>query len=157
MRKSLPAWTVGLPCGSLIIYCLIDPRGRPVVIIIFAHVVRSYVRPYIRPSVPTFQNKTNFKRKQRSPLARLWVWRGGSLMTPVLFFLGCPKKFLSLKVRPISDRFQAIWYSGLANQLKKVSSIVWVTRAKKFNTFFGSTWGRSEYANNQNCIILQVF
>ena len=35
---------------------IIDPRGRPsVAIIVFAHVVR--------PSVPTFQNKANFKQK----------------------------------------------------------------------------------------------
>ena len=40
-----------------------DPQSRPVVIIVFAHVVRL--------SVLTFQNKTNFKRKQCSPLARL--------------------------------------------------------------------------------------
>ena len=46
------------------------------VIIIFAHVVRSSV---------TFQNKTNFKRKQCSLPARLWVCPSGSLlMTPVL-------------------------------------------------------------------------
>ena len=62
-----------------------DPESRPVVIIVFAHVVRSYVRQYVRPSVPTFQNKMNFKRKQCSLLARLWVWPSGSLITPVLF------------------------------------------------------------------------
>ena len=39
----------------------------------------------IRPFVPTFQNKSNFKRKPWSPLARLWVWPRGSFMTPVLF------------------------------------------------------------------------
>ena len=33
-----------------------DPQSQQVVIIVFAHVVR--------PSVPTSQNKTNFKRKQ---------------------------------------------------------------------------------------------
>ena len=30
-----------------------DPQSRPVVIIVFAYVVRSYVRQYVRPSVPT--------------------------------------------------------------------------------------------------------
>ena len=45
-------------------------------------------RPSVLPSVrrvPTFQNKTNFKRKQCSLLARLWAWPSGSLMTPVLY------------------------------------------------------------------------
>ena len=56
-----------------------DPQSGRVVIIVFAHVARSYVRP------SPFQNKTNFKRKQCSLLAKLWVWPGGSLMTPVLF------------------------------------------------------------------------
>ena len=52
-----------------------DPQSRPV--------VHSYV------SVPTFQNKTNFKQNQCSLLAKLWVWPSGSLMTSVLlaFFL----------------------------------------------------------------------
>ena len=60
-----------------------DPQPRPVVIIVSKHVFRSYVRP----SVPKFQNKTNFKRKQRSLLVRLCVWQSGSLMTPVLFIV----------------------------------------------------------------------
>ena len=48
-----------------------DPQSRPVVIV-FAH-------------VRSFQNKTNFKRKQCLQLAiGLWVWLSGSLMTPVL-------------------------------------------------------------------------
>ena len=34
-----------------------DPQSRPVVIIVFAHVVHSYVCPSIRPPVPTFQTK----------------------------------------------------------------------------------------------------
>ena len=55
-----------------------DPQSRPIVIIVFAHVVR--------PFVPTFQNETNFKRKQWSLLARLWVWPSGSLKTPSLAF-----------------------------------------------------------------------
>ena len=70
---------------------LFDPLGRPtvtaLVIIVFAHVVR----PYVRPSVPTFQNKTNFKRKRCSLLARLWVWPSGSLMTPLLYKYFCNK------------------------------------------------------------------
>ena len=43
-----------------------------------------------RPSVPTFQNKTNIKRKQCSLLARLWVWPSGSLS-----FLIFPRNFIS--------------------------------------------------------------
>ena len=42
-----------------------------------------------RPSVPTFQNKTNFKRKQCSLLERLWIFPNGSLMTPVLCTVLC--------------------------------------------------------------------
>ena len=60
------------------------PQSRPVVIIVFANVVLSCARLSVRPSVPTTQNKANFKRKQCSLLARLWVWPSGSLMTPVL-------------------------------------------------------------------------
>ena len=55
-----------------------DPHSRPVVIIVFAHIVRP------SPLFKIYQNKTNFKRKQCSLLARLWVWPSGSLMTPVL-------------------------------------------------------------------------
>ena len=59
-----------------VLFSLIDPQSRPVVIIVFST---------CRPSVPTFQNKTDFKRKQCSLLARLWVWPSGSLMTHVLY------------------------------------------------------------------------
>ena len=68
----------------------IDPRGRPTVTASSDHcfsTCRPFVRPSVRPSVPTFQNNTNFKRKQCSLLARLWVWPSGSLMTHVLFYL----------------------------------------------------------------------
>ena len=58
-----------------------DPLSRPVMIIVFAHDVRSYVSPY----VPTFQNKTNYKWKPWSLLSRLWVWPSGSLMTSLLY------------------------------------------------------------------------
>ena len=51
------------------------PQSRMIVIIVFAHVVRTYV--------PTFQ--TLAKQNKCSLLARLWVWPSGSLMTPVLF------------------------------------------------------------------------
>ena len=61
---------------NMFLFLEADPQSRLVVSIVFAHVVR--------PSVPTFQNKTNVKRKQCLPLARLWVWPSGSLMTPVL-------------------------------------------------------------------------
>ena len=58
----------------------IDPRGRPivtrpVVIIVFAHVVR--------PS-PLFKTKQISSEKQCPLLAVMWVWPSGSLMTPVL-------------------------------------------------------------------------
>ena len=45
----------------------IDPRGRPTVTAGSNHcfcTCRPFVRPSVRPSVPTFQNKTNFKQKQ---------------------------------------------------------------------------------------------
>ena len=72
---------------------LFDPRGRStVVIIVFAHVIRSYVRPSVRPHFS--QNKTNFKRKQCSLLARRWVWPSGSLMTPALFLFVFVEMFL---------------------------------------------------------------
>ena len=64
--------------------CIFDPRGRPTVADGSDHCFCT-CRPYVRTSVPTFQNKTNFKRKQCSLLAILWVWPSGSLMTPVLF------------------------------------------------------------------------
>ena len=62
-----------------------DPQSRPVVIIVLA--VSS-----VLPSVPTFQklsNKANFKRRQCSLLARLWVWPSGSLMTQFFFLIFC--------------------------------------------------------------------
>ena len=45
-----------------------DPQSWPVVIIVFAHVVRKSVRP----SVPTFQNKTNFATGETVGLAE-WI------------------------------------------------------------------------------------
>ena len=42
---------------------LVDPRGRPTVPAGSDHCFCTCC-PYIRTSVPTFQNKTNFKRKQ---------------------------------------------------------------------------------------------
>ena len=39
-----------------------DPQSRPVVIIVFAHVFRSYVRPSVRPSVcPHFSKQNKFQ------------------------------------------------------------------------------------------------
>ena len=58
-----------------------DPQLRPVVIIVSAYVV------YPSPLFKIQQNKTNFKRKQCSILARLLVWPSGSLMTPVFYHL----------------------------------------------------------------------
>ena len=52
---------------------------------LFLHM--SSVGTSVSTSVPSFQNKTNFKRKQCSLLARLWVWPSRSLMTPVLLHL----------------------------------------------------------------------
>ena len=54
-----------------------DPLARPTVTAGSDHC----------PPVPNFQNKTNFKRKQCSLLAILWVWSSGSLRTPVLFLV----------------------------------------------------------------------
>ena len=66
-----------------------DPRGRPTVTAGSDNCFCT-CRPFLRPSVrssPLFQSKTNFKRKQCSLVARLWVWPSGSLMTPVLYFV----------------------------------------------------------------------
>ena len=87
-----------------------DPQSRPVVIIVFAHVVLSSVRP----SVPTFQNKTNFKRKQCSLLARLWVWPSGSLMTPVLSYLIFQKAIKASKTNQKSTLCN--WRKPLSSQ-----------------------------------------
>ena len=67
---------------------LIDPRGRPTATA-GSDLCFCICLPFVRPSVPTFQNKTNFKRKLCSLLARLWVWASGSLMTPVLETFNC--------------------------------------------------------------------
>ena len=64
---------------------LFDPRGRFPVTAGSDHcfrICRSSVHLYVRPS-PLF--KTNFKWKQCSLLARLWVWPSGSLVTPVFY------------------------------------------------------------------------
>ena len=59
-----------------------NPQLRPiVVIIVFTHVVRSYVR--VRPHF-----SKSGKTKQTSLVARLWVWPSGS---PVLCLRFCPK------------------------------------------------------------------
>ena len=57
-----------------------NPQSRPVgviVVIVFAQC----------PSVNTFKNIAKQSEKQCSPLARMWAWPSGSLMTPphVLF------------------------------------------------------------------------
>ena len=70
---------------------LFDPRGRPTVTAGSDHC--SWTSS-VRPSVPTFQNKTNFKRKQCLLLAILWVWPSGSLMTPVLYFFTLSGQFV---------------------------------------------------------------
>ena len=58
-----------------------DPQARPVVINVFAHVVRSHVSL----SIPLFKTKQNSSENNvRCILARLWVCPSGSLMTPVL-------------------------------------------------------------------------
>ena len=53
-------------------FCYIDPRGRPVVITIFAHVIRRSVRTYVRTS-------QNFKIKRQSLPAGIMGWPSGSL------------------------------------------------------------------------------
>ena len=60
-----------------------NPKSRPVGIIVFAHVVCSSLRPYVRPHFSNLEKQNN--RKQWSLLEWLWVWPSGSLMTPVLF------------------------------------------------------------------------
>ena len=74
-NNSVNAYRSSKTKGNLV-YILIrsaDPQSRPVVIIIFAHVVR-----------PHFSNLAKQNRKKWSLLARLWVWPRGSLMTHVL-------------------------------------------------------------------------
>ena len=56
-----------------------DLQSWSVVIIVFAHVVCTSVRPHFSKSSKTKQ----IIRKKYSLLARLWVWPRGSLMTPV--------------------------------------------------------------------------
>ena len=56
-----------------------DPRGRPTVTAGRNHCFCTS-RPFLRPSIPTFQNKTKFKQKQCLLLAKLWVWPSGSLI-----------------------------------------------------------------------------
>ena len=65
---------------TLLIYSA-NPKSRPVRIIVFAHVVRTYV--YVRTSL-LFKSRKQNNRKQYSLMAWLWVWPCGSLMTPVL-------------------------------------------------------------------------
>ena len=107
----------------------VDPQSRLLVIIDFAHVVLSYVRP----SVPTSQNKTNFQLKQWSLLARLWVWPSGSLMKPVLLclsfncsFRSCTSLFNwvthqtpSLALQPMSVKIMTTYSACLLILVKK--------------------------------------
>ena len=72
-----------------------DLQSRPVVIIVFAQVVRTYVSK-------SSEKKAIFKRKQISPLARLWVWPSGSFMTPVLFIF---ISSFSLKIVLLHDHY----------------------------------------------------
>ena len=67
---------------SLLIHSA-NPQSRPVGIIVFEHVVHTYVR--VRPHFSNLAKQNN--RKQCSLLARLWVWPSGSLMTSVLYLL----------------------------------------------------------------------
>ena len=78
-------------CGAPNLF--IDPLCRPTVMPGSDHCFRM-CRQFLRPSVPTFQKKTNFKWELWSLLAGLWVWPSGSLMTPVLFYItSLPQKF----------------------------------------------------------------
>ena len=89
-EQSLP-WVI-----EFVMY--IDPLGLPTVTAGSDHCFCiSSIRTYVRPSVPTFQNKTNFKRKQFLLLARLLVWQSGSLLTPVLcaYYFGTQEIHLS--------------------------------------------------------------
>ena len=70
-------------CRSLYILLIhsANPKSGPVGVIVFAHVVR----PYVRTHFLNLEKQNN--RKQCSLLAWLWVWPSGSLMTPVLYIL----------------------------------------------------------------------
>ena len=60
---------------SLILIHEADPQSRPVVTIVFAHVIRSYVCPYVRPHFSKqnkFQGKTMFATGETVGLAE-WI------------------------------------------------------------------------------------
>ena len=88
-----------IPC-RFIYY--IDPRGRPTVTASSDHCF-CICRPFVRLSVPTFQNKTNSKRKKCLLLARRWVWPSGSLKTSVLSLFGFACYLFLLAVAPLSN------------------------------------------------------
>ena len=84
----------------------------------YFHMCCLFVCPSIRFSVPNFQNlskQKKFKWKWWSPLAGLWVWPIGSLMTSVLLIhskdptvlAGCDHNFHTF-VRPSVPSFQNI-------------------------------------------------
>ena len=61
-----------------------DPQSRPLVIIVFAYVVRTYVRPYVRLH---FSKPNKFQAKTMSATGEVVGWPSGSLMAPVLYCL----------------------------------------------------------------------
>ena len=77
----------------------IDPLSRSTLMAGSDHCFRTCC-PSIRP-FPLFkiqQNKPDFKRKQCSLLARLWVWPSGSLMTPTLCHFTLENIYTSPKI-----------------------------------------------------------
>ena len=63
-----------------------DSQSRPVVIIIFAHVVRAYVRPYVHPHFSKqnkFQGKTIFTTAETVGLAE-WIMDDTCLVISVI-------------------------------------------------------------------------
>ena len=109
---------------------LVDPRSRPTVTASRDNcfcTCRSFVRMYVRTSVPTFQNKTNLKRKQSSLLARLWVRPSGSLMIP---FLCCLIPSL-VCYHPIS----LVWSGNYVLKSDDKIILTWLANDQKISVF----------------------
>ena len=105
----------------------IDPLSRPTITAesdYCFYICYPDVPPYVRTSVPTFQNltkQTNFKRKQCLLLVGPWVWSSGSLMTPVLYilFLQTWKQFEKIhKAEPNLQMHEAMSFNSLLYNVK---------------------------------------
>ena len=107
---------------------LIDPQGRPTVTAGSDHYFRtSSVRPHLS------QNKTNFKRKQYPPLARLWVWPSGSLMTPVL----CWIVYLGIEKLTIGLNLGIFWANLKRTRGRKFLQLLFFARKSHFSSKAG--------------------